>query len=55
MLMGRYSNVALWHNPDLQRPVWLGPIMATLPTFGVECRFIAAFQTQLQAVPKVAV
>ena len=42
------------HNPDLQRPAELGPFMATLPTFSAECRFTAAFQTQRQAVPKVA-
>ena len=49
------TNVACWHNPDLQRPLELGPIMATLPTFGAECLVIAAFQTRNQAVPKVAV
>ena len=49
------NNVCFWHNPDLQRPLELGPIMATLPTLGAECRFTAAFQTQRQAVPKVAV
>jgi hypothetical protein len=42
-----------WHNPDLQRPLDLGPIMATLPTFGAECRFIIAFQTSCRAVAKV--
>ncbi len=47
--------VGLWHNPDLQHPLELGPIMATLPTFGPECRLIAALQTQRQTVPKVAV
>jgi len=36
---------ALWHNRDIQRPLELGPFMATLPTFGAECRFTAAFQT----------
>ncbi len=29
--------------------------MAKLPTFGAECLVIAAFQTQRQTVPKVAV
>ncbi len=37
--------VVLWHNPDLQHPLELGPIMAALPTFGAECLVIAAFQT----------
>ncbi len=39
------SDLVPWHNPDLQRPLELGPIMATLPTFGAECLLIAAFQT----------
>ena len=50
-----WLKVVFWHNPDLQRPLELGPIMATLPTFGAECRFTVVFQTQFQAVPKVAV
>ncbi len=29
--------------------------VADLPTFGPQCRFTVAFQTQRQAVPKVAV
>ena len=45
--------VALWHNPDLQRPLGLGPIMAALPTFGAECLVIAAFQTWRRGVAKV--
>ena len=53
--LGNAMNVAYWHNPDLQRPLELGPIMATLPTFGAECRFFTAFQTQRHAVLKVAV
>ncbi len=46
-------NVRSWHNSDLQLPLELGPIMATLPTFGAECRFFTAFQTQRHAVLKV--
>ena len=49
----RTANVAYWHNPDLQRPLELGLIMAALPTFGAECLVIAAFQTQRQTVLKV--
>ncbi len=45
--------VCLWHNPDLQRPLELGPIMAALPTFGAECLVIAAFQTWRRGVAKV--
>ena len=41
------------HNPDLQRPLELGPIMAALPTFGAECLVIAAFQTWRRGVAKV--
>jgi hypothetical protein len=37
--------VSSWHNPDLQHTLELGPIMATLPTFGPECRLTGAFQT----------
>ncbi len=40
-----HANVASWHNPDLQRPLGLGPITATLPTLDRECRLIGAFQT----------
>jgi len=46
-------NVGSWHNPDLQRPLELGPIMAALPTFGAECLVIAAFQTWRRGVVKV--
>ena len=45
--------VGLWHNPDLQHPLELGPIMATLPTFGPECLVIVAFQTWRRGVAKV--
>ncbi len=43
--MRRMPNCNSWHNPDLQRPLELGPIMPALPTFGAECRFTTAFQT----------
>ena len=49
------ANVALWHNPDLQRPLGLGRLTGALSTFGAECRFTVAFQTQRQALLKVAV
>ena len=49
----RWPNVRKWHNPDLQRPLELGPIMAALPTFGAECLVIAAFQTWRRGVAKV--
>ncbi len=49
----RLLNGSSWHNPDLQRPLELGPIMAALPTFGAECRVIAAFQTLCRGVAKV--
>jgi len=45
--------VSFWHNPDLQRPLELGPIMAALPTFGAECPVIAAFQTLRRGDAKV--
>ena len=48
-------NVRLWHNRDLQWACVLGPPTAALPTFGPECRVTDAFQTQGQAVLKVAV
>ena len=32
------ENVGYWHNPDLQRPLELGPLIGALPTFGAECR-----------------
>jgi len=41
----RLANFASWHNPDLQRPLELGPIMAALPTFGAECRLPATYPT----------
>jgi hypothetical protein len=47
--------VGSWHETDVQRLPGSGPLTAALPTFGAECRFTAAFQTQRQAVPKVAV
>jgi hypothetical protein len=46
-------DVALWHNPGLQRPLELGLIIAALPTFGAECLVIAAFQTWRIGVAKV--
>jgi hypothetical protein len=45
-------DVALWHNPDLQRPLELGPIMAALPTFGAECLLTATFQARFRGVLK---
>ena len=48
-----WLNVAFWHKADLQRPLGLGPITATLPTFGAECLVIAAFQTSRRGVAKV--
>ncbi len=45
--------VRVWHNPDLQHPLELGPIMPALPTFGAECLVIAAFQTWRRGVAKV--
>ncbi len=47
MLSSNYGR--FWHNPDLQRPLGLGPITATLPTFERECRFTAGNQTQFRA------
>jgi len=47
------TNVACWHNPDLQHPLELGPIMPALPTFGAECRLIGAFRTWRGGVAKV--
>ena len=49
------EDVGYWHIADLQRALGLGPFTGALPTFGPECRLIAAFQTQRQMVPKVAV
>ena len=46
-------NVALWHKADVQPLAVLGPFTGALPTFGAECRFTVAFQTQRQTVPKV--
>jgi len=51
--LSRHAKVGFWHNPDLQRPLELGPIMAALPTFGAECLVIVAFQTQFRGAPKV--
>ena len=36
----RDNFVRLSHNPDLQRPLGLGPITATLPTLDRECRLL---------------
>ncbi len=52
-LAGGRPNDGFWHNPDLQHPLELGPIMAALPTFGAECLVIAAFQTWRRGVAKV--
>ncbi len=41
----RDNFVRLSHNPDLQRPLGLGPITATLPTLDREGRLIAGNQT----------
>ncbi len=49
------SNVRLWHKADAPPRPRLGPLIRRLPTFGVQCRLTAAFQTQRQAVSKVAV
>ena len=43
------------HTADVQGCYILGPLTGALPTLRAECRFTAAFQTQRQAVPKVAV
>jgi len=48
-------NFQKWHKGEVQRPSVSGPLTGALPTFGPECRFIGAFQTQGQAVTKVAV
>jgi hypothetical protein len=48
-----YPNVGCWHKADVQRLPGLGPLTGALPTFGAECLFTAAFQTQRQAVLKV--
>ena len=53
LFIARSTNVGIWHNPDLQPPLELGPIMATLPTFGAECLVIAAFQAWRRGVAKV--
>ncbi len=47
------ANVGCWHEADVQRLTDLGPFTGALPTFGPECRLIAAFQTLRQAVLKV--
>ena len=52
-LSGAFPSFKFWHNPDLQPSLELGPIMATLPTFGAECLVIAAFQTWRRGVAKV--
>jgi len=51
----RTHEVGLWHKAEVQGCFILGPVTAALPTFGAQCRFTAAFQTQNQAMPKVAV
>jgi hypothetical protein len=43
MLMGRYSNVAFWHEADVQQLPGLGPLTGALPTFGAECRLTATY------------
>jgi len=48
------SEVCSWHNPDLRPLADLGLLTAALPTFEAQCRLTAAFQTQGQAVSKVA-
>ena len=51
----RDLNDRLWHETDVQSPMVSCPFTGALPTFGAQCRLTAAFQTQRQAVPKVAV
>ncbi len=53
MLLRGHLNVAFWHEADLRRLPDSGPLTGALPTFGAECRFIAAFQTLCGGVPKV--
>ena len=49
------SYVGSWHKTDAQRLTDSGRLTGALPTFGAECRFTVVFQTQFQAVSKVAV
>jgi hypothetical protein len=49
------ANVRKWHIADVQRLTDSGRLTGALPTFGAECRFTVVFQTQFQAVSKVAV
>ncbi len=49
------AKVRSWHEADVQRLPGSRPLTGALPTFGAECRFTVAFQTQRQVVPKVAV
>ncbi len=54
-LIASEANVACWHEADVRRLPGSSPLTDALPTFGAQCRLTAAFQTQRQAVPKVAV
>jgi hypothetical protein len=45
-------NVASWHEADVQRLPGSGLLTGALPTFGPECRLIAAFQTWRRGVSK---
>jgi hypothetical protein len=45
--------VGFWHEADLRLAAPQGPLTVPLPTFGAECRFIAAFQTLCGGVLKV--
>ncbi len=47
--------VSKWHIAEVQGCYILGLLTGALPTFEPKCRLTAAFQTQRQAVPKVAV
>ena len=49
------NDVGLWHIAEVQVCYILGPLTGALPTFEPKGRLTAAFQTQRQAVPKVAV
>ncbi len=54
-LLANSASVGLWHKAEVRGCYILGPVNTALPTFRPECRFTVAFQTQLQAVPKVVV
>ncbi len=49
------TNVSVWHKAYVQPGAFEGTETAALPKFGAECRFTVAFQTQRQALLKVAV